>query len=158
MKIEQLMTKQVSSCAPDGSLDEAARIMWERDCGFVPVTEGPERRVVGVVTDRDACMAAYTRGEALAAIRAGDVMSTGVHTCRATDDIATAEATMREAQIHRLPVVDDAGQLLGVISLADVAREARRETGSRRSEVSPEKVGETLAAIRQPRQIAAASA
>jgi CBS domain-containing protein len=158
MRVEQLMTKQVASVGPDGVLTEAARIMWEHDCGFVPVTEGESRRVVGILTDRDVCMAAYTRGQALGEIRVRDVMATGVRSCRPADDLAAAEAAMRERQVHRLPVVDDADQLLGVISLADIAREAAREAGSRRRRVSAAEIGETLAAIRQPRQIAAAGA
>lgn len=156
MRIEQLMTKDVACCGPDESLERAAQIMWERDCGFIPVVEqGDSRRVLGVVTDRDTCMAAYTRGKALPQIRVGDVMSKQVRSCRPTEDLSEAEAVMREAQVHRLPVVDDADQLLGVISLADIAREAGRETGARRPEVSATEIGETLARIRQPREIAA---
>jgi CBS-domain-containing membrane protein len=60
--------------------------------------------------------------------------------------------------VHRLPVVDDADQLLGVISLADISREAARQTGSKRQEVTPAEIGETVAKIRQPREIAAATA
>lgn len=154
MKVEQLMTKQVHTCSPDDSLNSAAQIMWEHDCGFVPVVESAERRrVKGVVTDRDICMAAYTRGDRLSQIRVADVMSSGVRASRPADSLATAEAAMRRAQIHRLPVVDDADQLLGVISLADIARQAGREAGSRRAEVSATEIGETLAAIRQPRQL-----
>jgi CBS domain-containing protein len=156
MKVGQLMTKEVASCGPHDSLEEAVRIMWEHDCGFVPVTEGLEqRRVIGIVTDRDACMACYTRGAALRQIRVGDVMSTGIRCCKAVDDVAAAEAKMREAQVHRLPVVDESGQLQGVISLADIAREAGREAGSKRRDVAAREVGETLAAIRQPREISA---
>lgn len=159
MRIEQLMTKDVACCGPDDDLGQAARVMWERDCGFVPVTDGTEdRRVVGIVTDRDACMAAYTRGQALGEIPIRDVMSTGIRTCKPADDVAAAETAMREAQVHRLPVVDDADHLLGVISLADIAREAAREAGSKRVEVSPTEIGETLAAIRRVREIAPASA
>ena len=153
------MTKDVATCGPNDPLNQAAQLMWERDCGFVPVVESPERRrVVGVVTDRDACMAAYTRGQSLPEIRVGDVMSTRIRACKPSDDLATAEETMREAQVHRLPVVDDADQLLGVISLADISREAARQTGSRSREVTPAEIGETVARIRQPRAIAAASA
>ena len=159
MKVEQLMTKEVGACRPDDTLNEAARIMWERDCGFVPVVESTRSpRVVGVLTDRDICMAAYTRGRALWEIRARDVMSTGVRACQASEDLATAESVMREAQIHRLPVLDSSQQLLGVISLADIAREARRETGSKRREVSASEVGEVLASIRQPRELEASGA
>ena len=159
MKVEQLMTKDVSTCVADDTLNQAARIMWERDCGFVPIVEnGGTHRVAGVVTDRDACMAAYTKGLPLSEIRVGDVMSTRVRSCRPGEDVHEAEARMRSAQVHRLPVVDEADQLLGVISLADIAREAAREAGSKRKDVSALEIGETLAAIRQPREIAAASA
>jgi CBS domain-containing protein len=157
MKVEQLMTKEVSTCGSDDMLNQAARVMWERDCGFVPITEGIEsRRVVGIVTDRDICMAAYTQGRTLEQIRIRDVMSTGIRACRPGEDLSDAEATMRRAQVHRLPVVDDAGQLLGVISLADIARESARQAGSKTPRVSASEIGETLAAIRQPRAIAAA--
>jgi CBS domain-containing protein len=158
MKVEHLMTKTVDVCYPDQTINDAARVMWERDCGLVPVVDGPSRRLVGIVTDRDACMAAYTRGHALWQIRIGDVMSTALQVCRPSDPLAEAEAVMRRTRVHRLPVVDDAGQLLGVISLSDIAREAARETGSKKPEVTPAEIGETLAAIRQPRELAAASA
>lgn len=159
MKVQQIMTKAVSCCLPDDTSNQAARIMWERDCGFVPVVESTERRrVVGVVTDRDACMAAYTRGQSLPEIRVGDVMSTGIRACKSSDDLGAVEAKMCEAQIHRLPVVDDADQLLGVISLADIAREAARQTGSQSRDVTPAEIGETVERIRQPRATAAAPA
>jgi CBS domain-containing protein len=158
MRIEQLMAKDVATCGPDDTLHQAARLMWERDCGFVPVVEGAGRRVVGVVTDRDACMAAYTRGHPLTEIRVGDVMSARVRACQPADELTAAEEVMREAKVHRLPVVDGVGRLVGVISLADLAREAARGAGSKRRAVTPAEVGVTLASIREPRQIAAANA
>jgi CBS domain-containing protein len=157
MRIEQLMARGVATCGPDDTLHQAARLMWERDCGFVPVV-GADRRVVGVVTDRDACMAAYTRGQPLTEIRVRDVMSARVRACKPGDELTAAEEVMREAKVHRLPVVDEDGRLIGVISLADLAREAARGAGSRRRAVSTAEVGETLAGIRQPREIAAANA
>jgi len=158
MRIEQMMTKDVACCRPEDALNRAAQIMWERDCGFVPIVEnGESQRVVGVVTDRDTCMAAYTRGQRLSEIQVKDVMSAAIHSCRPEDDLATAEAKMSEAQVHRLPVVDDAGQLLGVISLGDIANLAARASGSKNPRVTTARVGETLATIRRPRQIAIAS-
>jgi CBS-domain-containing membrane protein len=152
MRIEQIMTKDVDSCGPDDHLDRAAQIMWERDCGVVPVTT-PERRVVGVVTDRDACMASYTRGQRLDQIRIGDVMSTQICACRPEDDPGRAEELMKRAQIHRLPVVDAANQLLGMVSLADLARRAKSTGAGAKSDpqLTPAAIGETLAAISQPR-------
>jgi CBS domain-containing protein len=151
MKVEDVMSKDVGSCEPSSSLNDAARVMWERDCGFVPVVEqGGGPGILGVLTDRDVCMAAYTQGRRLAEIRVGDVMSRTVQTCRADDTLAAAEAAMRASQVRRLPVVDAVDQLVGVISLSDIAR---RTTRARRAErVTSTEVGETLARISQPRQ------
>ena len=159
MKVEQLMTKRVVCCTPGDTLNDAARIMWERDCGVVPVvdTDGSQH-VVGMLTDRDICMAAYTQGQTLSKIRVRDAMSRAVRSCGPSQDVAEAEHTMREAQLRRLPVLDDADQLLGVISLADIAREAAREARSKRQEVTVAEVGETLAAISLPREIVAIGA
>ena len=159
MKVRQLMTKAASCCLPDDTANAAARIMWERDCGFVPVVESREsQRVVGVVTDRDICIAAYTKNRPLDQIRLRELMSADVRTCRASDEVSEAEQQMRTAQVHRLPVVDDAGQLLGVLSLADVAQEAAREASAKRQEVTSREVGETIVAISRPRELAAVSA
>jgi len=159
MKAEKIMTREVASCRPDDTLNDAARIMWERDCGFVPVTEEDSGgRVVGVVTDRDLCMAAYTRGQRLAEIRVRDVMSTGVHACTPTEDVEAVEAVMRGAKVHRIPIIDGGSRLLGVVSLADIAREAAREAGARTREVTAGEIGETVAAISEPRRIPAAAA
>jgi len=159
MKVRQIMTNAVSSCVPDDTTNQAARIMWECDCGFVPVVESREsRRVVGVVTDRDICIAAYTRNLPLDQIRLHELMSREIRSCRADDDVSEAEQAMRRSQLHRLPVLDDGGQLVGVLSLADVAREAGRGSGSRRQEVTAHEIGETVAAISRAREIAAASA
>jgi CBS domain-containing protein len=124
----------------------------------VPVVDGAERRrVVGAVTDRDACMASYTRGRRLTEIRV-ETMSTGIRSCKPSDDLTAAEATMREAQVHRLPVVDEASQLLGVVSLADIARQSVRRTESKSRQVDPAEIAETVASILRPRTIAASTA
>jgi CBS domain-containing protein len=129
--------------------------MWEGDCGFVPVTEEGGTRVVGAITDRDVCMAAYTRGQPIQSQAVRDAMASSVRTCAASDTLEHAEAIMREAQVRRLPVVDDAGQLVGVLSLSDLARQAERERGEGRIDVRAADVGETLAAISRPRQLGA---
>jgi CBS domain-containing protein len=153
MRVAQLMTKEVRFCHPSSSLHEAARLMWEGDCGFVPVTEEGGTRVVGVITDRDVCMAAYTRGQSLQSQSVRDAMARQVRSCRSDATVEQAEAIMREAQVRRLPVVDGAGQLIGVLSLSDLAREAARERGERRQDVRAADVGETLATISQARQL-----
>jgi CBS-domain-containing membrane protein len=73
MNIEQLMTRDVESCHPDDSLDRAAQLMWDNDCGCVPVVD-EKQRVHGIITDRDICMSAYTSGQSLKSLRP-DVVS-----------------------------------------------------------------------------------
>jgi CBS domain-containing protein len=158
MTVADVMTKDVGTCAPDQLLNEAARVMWERDCGVVPIVLGGDsRQVVGVITDRDICMAVYTKGRSLSEISIGEVMSTKVASCTGADDVSAAEATMQRSQVHRLPVVDDSEQLVGIISLADIARASTRRSRGAKSDVSPLEVGETLAAIRRSRQLVAAA-
>ena len=151
MRVEKIMTKQVSSCSPDGTLAEAAQLMWEQDCGCLPVCAGDgATRVAGVITDRDICMSALFSGRPLHELRVSDAMSRQLESCRPGDSIADAERVMRQARIRRLPVVDEQGALLGMISLADLAREAARESASHRKEITETEVSGTLAAICEP--------
>lgn len=149
MRIEQIMTKQVSSCSPDATLAEAAQLMWDHDCGCLPVCNGASR-VAGVITDRDICMSALFKGKPLYELRVSDAMSRQLQACLASDSLADAEKAMRQARIRRLPVVDGQGSLIGMISLADLAREAARENNSPKQEITETEVGDTLAAICQP--------
>ncbi len=156
MRVENLMTKGIRTCAPETRLNEAVRLMWEGDCGCIPVVASD--RVVGVVTDRDACMAAYTRGRPLWEIPVRDAMATAVRTCGAADTLERAVETMREAKVRRLPVVDAAGHVIGLLSLSDIARAISTERLARvRRELSTA-VAEALAAICEPRQLPAGEA
>jgi len=153
MKVEQLMTRVFRTVAPDETLAAAARVMWEEDCGCVPVaasTDDGARRLVGMVTDRDACMAAWTQGRPLAEIPVAAAMAHDVATCGPGDTVAGALAVMRTRQLRRIPVVDVHEALVGILSLADVAREAAREDGRGAREVRFDDVGATLAAIVKP--------
>jgi CBS-domain-containing membrane protein len=122
--------------------------MWENDCGCVPITD-PVRRVVGMLTDRDVCMAAYTQGRPLAEMAVASAMSHTVVACRVGDSVATAERLMREKRVRRLAVVGTNGRLAGVLSLSDIASRARRRQprGENQTELSLEDVGDTLGAI-----------
>lgn len=152
MRVEQLMSKDVSSCDAEDLLNEAAAIMWERDCGGVPVVaRSSEGRVVAMITDRDVCMAAYTTGRPLAALRVCDAMSRELHTCKPGDTVADAEAIMRQSQVRRLPVVDDAGNLAGILSIADLARVAEGQRGKRQPEIGEKEVTRLIEAISAPR-------
>jgi len=152
MKVEKLMHGDVGACHANDKGSLAARIMWERDCGCVPVLD-ESSYVVGMVTDRDLCMASYTQGKSLQDIRVRTAMSKELWSCRLNDDLSDAERTMREHQVRRLPVIDARGDLKGILSLSDIAREAAREARDRpkQIEVSYTDVAETLGAINVPR-------
>lgn len=151
MKVEQLMTRTVRACGIEDSLETAARIMWDADCGFVPVLD-EDGRVVGVVTDRDICMAALHERRPLSAIPVSHSMAKEVFSCSPHDPIAEAERLMKLKQVHRLPVTDVGGKLLGILSLNDIVLEAGRERGrGAKKEIKAEEVASTLAAISQHR-------
>lgn len=148
--VRELMTRDVQTCGPDDMLDVPARMMWDHDCGCIPVVD-EGGRVVGMITDRDICMATYIKGMALWALRVSNAMSAVVHACRPEDTIAAAERIMREHQVRRLPVIATDGRLVGILSLNDLAREAMREHAPATRAVSPESITETLAAVSEPR-------
>lgn len=150
MKISDLMTRDVATLEPDASAFDAARLMWDRDCGFLPVIHPLSRAVLGVVTDRDVCMASYTQGVPLRDIPVNRIMSRSVVTCSVSDDLERAHAKLRGHQIHRLPVVDELERIVGVISLNDLARHAVRQRGpGSASEKSA--IAETLGLVNTPR-------
>jgi CBS domain-containing protein len=162
MKVEQLMTRNVRTCCAGDRLSAAARIMWEGDCGCVPVVEQGDGtgKAIGMITDRDICMAAYTQGRALSEIQVGSAMAKTICSCRPTDSIATALKVLEQNQVHRLPVLDQDDHLVGMLSLADIAREAEREHARATKEVTDTRVAEVLEAIsapRSPRAVAAAA-
>lgn len=154
MRVEQLMTKEVFTCNPRDSLERAAGIFWEHDCGCAPVVDDVGK-VVGIVTDRDACMAAYTQGKALREISVSTAMTRGVACVRPDDDIATAEKTIASAQVRRLPVLDREGRLAGIITVNDLANAAVAERGRKTRSISDAQVGEMVAAVCQHRAVPA---
>ena len=150
MKIHELMTKDVKACGPQDTLNTAAHLMWANDCGCVPVTD-PDGHLQGMLTDRDVCMAAYTRGAPLEGLHVADAMSTNVYTVAPHETLARAEQVMAEHQVRRLPVVGESGSLVGLISLNDLARVATRDTGRLRPAVSARELSTALGAICKPR-------
>jgi CBS domain-containing protein len=150
MRVAQIMEGAVKTCRQSDSLNTAAQTMWDYDCGSVPVVN-EQGEVVGFITDRDICMAAYTQGRSLHELPVERTMAHKVISCRPEDSISTAEKLMKENQIRRLPVVDTFGKLVGIISLNDIAREAAREHRRGEAEIAESEVGETLGAICQHR-------
>jgi CBS domain-containing protein len=150
LQITAIMTRQVRSCTAEDSLKVAAQLMWDFDCGAVPVVDSAAR-VVGMVTDRDICMAAHFRGQLLGDVLVGEIMSTQVYTCFPEQGVAEAERLMKEKQIRRIPVIDHDRRLVGILSLADLAKTMRAQPPSSTHELNLAAVGDTLAHIAEPR-------
>lgn len=142
MLVEDLMTREVEACRPEASLAAAAAVMWRRDCGAVPVT-GEDGGVIGMLTDRDICMALATRRAYAEDVSVAEVMSRDVATCTTEDDAEEALEVMRLRRLRRLPAVDSRGRLAGILSVADVLRRTRKGGGRRHF-----KPRETLAALK----------
>ena len=159
MNVGRIMTQHVKTCRAQDSLQAAARIMWENDCGIVPVVD-QESRMVGVITDRDICMAAMFNDLPLSNLQVENTMSTEVFSCRSHDPLEVVEQLMRMHQVHRLPVTDKHGALVGIVSLNDIALEAEHERQlSTKTEIGSQEIAATLASIcehRRSSQIAAA--
>ncbi len=119
MKVSELMTKSPAYCTTDTNLGAAAEIMWKRNCGFLPVLS-PQQSVVGVVTDRDMCIAMATRNQLPGQVTVWEVSSAVTHSCRPDDDLQGALRTMADKGVRRLPVIDAAGKLEGVLSVDDI--------------------------------------
>ena len=121
MTVKELQTSDVKTVSPDTDLAVVARLMWEGDCGAVPVVT-EDRKVIGMITDRDICIAAATRAKPPAEIRAGDVITNhGVHAVKPDDDVRVAMRTMRKHKVRRLPVVNREQRLAGIVSINDLA-------------------------------------
>lgn len=152
MKVANLMTRDCEVVRPATSLSQAAGLMWEQDCGALPVIDA-DRRAISMVTDRDICMSAYLEDKTLDELRVADAMSDRIVACRPDDDVTIAQEVMSEGQVRRLPVVDADGFLEGVLTLAQIALVVGDGNSS---EVSKGRVGETLAAISRPTDAARA--
>ncbi len=153
MKVRELMTKNVASCKPEDDLSVAAKLMWDTDCGGVPVV-GVDGKVKGMITDRDICMACFTRNQAPAAVLVRDAMSKNLYSCRPDSALAEAEKIMRINQVRRVPVVDAQGKLAGVLSLADIARAAERGGANGSDDLAAEEIVAILGGISQPQSAA----
>lgn len=126
MKIKNLMTSPAVTVQPADSLAHAANLLWNHDCGTLPVVD-KEGRVGAMVTDRDICVAAWSTGKPLAELRVQDAMSKSVVSVRADDDVGLAVDRMAMHQVHRLPVVDEHDRPVGVLSLNDLARRGDKD-------------------------------
>jgi CBS domain-containing protein len=144
MKVQEIMISDVGTCGPESDLAAAATIMWERDCGCVPVLDG-ERKVLGMITDRDICMAVATRNKRASEIKVAEVASGQVYTCSPEHDLKDIMGIMRNEQLRRLPVVDSSGVLQGIVSINDIVLHA--EKGASKKHISHKDAMATLKAV-----------
>jgi CBS domain-containing protein len=123
MKVKELMTPNATAIWLTESLADAAKLMWENDCGVLPIIKDG-RKVIGLITDRDICMGAAMRDENPSHISVEEVMTGQIYAITPEDSIDQALQTMQQHQIRRLPVVNPEGELEGILSLNDIVLHA----------------------------------
>ena len=120
MKVREVMTKEVETIRPDQRVQEAANFMLSADAGSIPVTDG--ERLIGMITDRDIAVRGIAKGYGPdTPVR--KLMTDDLIVVRVDDDIEEAASKMSEAQVRRLPVIDEDERLCGIVSLGDLSRE-----------------------------------
>jgi CBS domain-containing protein len=140
MKIQEIMTKDPACVTPDMTVREAAQVMLREEVGIVPVVDARgDRRLVGVVTDRDIAIRCIAEGRD-SSCRVREVMSTSdLATCSQDDDVDALMHAMRKEKVRRIPIVDERGGLVGIVSQADVVR---KTSDADRSERTVEEISE----------------
>ncbi len=149
MRILEIMSKPAITCRATDTLGRAAELMWTNDVGAVAVTDDGGT-ALGMITDRDLCMSAFTQSKPLHELPVSGAMSKQLFACHADDSLGAAEQQMRLKKVRRLPVVDDQGRPIGMVSMNDLTRLA---SSSRKSAVEHE-VLEVLASIGEHRSFA----
>jgi len=150
MKVKEVMMGTPYYCGPQTNLGSATELMWNANCGFLPV-EAPDGKVIGVVTDRDICMALGTRNRLAGDVFVGEVMTGNLCSCLPDDEIHVALQTMREGRLRRLPVIAKDGTLVGVISMDDILLRTEPTSLGQEPELSTDEVVRTYRAITQRR-------
>lgn len=129
MKAQDIMSKNPTCVTPDTTLADAARLMKTENIGVVPVVESESsKRLVGVLTDRDIAIRAVAEGRDGTTTSVGHIMTSNVRTSTATDSVADVMDLMGREQVRRVPVVDERGALVGIISQADIVLEAKDDS------------------------------
>jgi CBS domain-containing protein len=154
MRVHEIMTKAPATVGLADTLYTAARIMWAHGIGALPVL-GRDGRLAGMLTDRDVCMAAMIQEDRLDALVVADAMTPVAHTCRADDTVREAELVMKRHQVRRLPVVNQGGALLGILSIDDLAVAAAIRAPQHPPGLTPSDIATTLAAVAAPRALEA---
>lgn len=144
MKVKEVMTPDAKAVWITESLADAAKEMWENDCGALPIVEDG-RKVVGMITDRDICMATAIRDRTPSAIPVQEAMNRIVYAAQAEEDIEQALQTMREHKVRRLPVLNLEGELQGMVSMNDIVLKAKGN--GKKPRIDHEEVLKTYQAI-----------
>lgn len=125
MKVKDMMHKGAECVAPNATLQQVARKMRDHDIGAIPVCEGG--KPMGIVTDRDVTIRALANGKDSGTLLAKDVMSKNLVFCRDTEEAEDAIRIMEDNQVRRLPVLDEAQKLVGMVSLGDISHALTRD-------------------------------
>ncbi|HLJ42230.1 MAG TPA: CBS domain-containing protein [Candidatus Acidoferrales bacterium] len=149
MKVKDVMVGTPASCTSETNLGSAVEILWKQNCGILPIVDA-QQKVIGVVTDRDVSIALGTRNRLPGEITVGQVASGNVFGCKADDDVRTALATMGEAKVRRLPVINANGKLEGILSMDDVVLHSEARIPGRTPELSHDDVVDTLKKLYRP--------
>jgi CBS domain-containing protein len=157
MKVSEVMTPNPKAIWLTESLVDAAQLMWDNDCGVLPVIKDG-RKVVGLITDRDVCMATAMKQTNPAGISVEEVMTGQVYAVKADDDVTQALQAMKEHRIRRLPVISAEGELEGILSMNDIVLKAEAPNGEDPTSIDYEEVVRTYQAICQHPEPAQSSA
>jgi CBS domain-containing protein len=154
MKVAQMMTRDVQSCTPETNLAAAAMQMWNGDCGALPVVDD-DGRLLGMITDRDICIAAATNHKDIARIKVGEVTTGEVQSCAPETSVRDALKIFEQARVRRLPVVDEDNKLQGILSISDIVLHTGEGRDTKATDISYADVAKTFKAICAPHAKAA---
>jgi len=146
MKVKEIMAVNPKACTTTTNLAEAASFMWDYDCGILPVV-ADGGRVVGLITDRDICIAGATKNRNLSDIAVEEIITSKIYSCAPEDDVRKALQTMQQRKVRRLAVVAPDGTLQGIVSINDITLNAKETTGKKVPEISFRDLVQTYKAI-----------
>ncbi len=147
LRCRDIMTRDLVVATRDTTIVEVSRMMKQEDTGVIPVVDYDERggngsevserkyegrnytrgKLIGLITDRDIVIRGVAEDKDCASVRAEDIMSVDIHTARPNDRVVEVIQKMGDKQVRRIPVVNENGYLVGMISMADVAIETRQD-------------------------------
>ena len=138
MKAQDIMAKNPRTVTPETSVREAAQLMKTEDVGMLPVVRSGSKNIVGIVTDRDIAIRHVAAGHSSPECPVSEAMSSNVKTCKTTDSVDEVMKVMGKEQVRRIPIVDERGELVGIVAQADIARQA----DDKKAERTIEKISE----------------